>query len=560
MRMPFGAGEDERPGTGHPALPRNRTLRGRNFADEHLPAQLLAGRGSTDPQVFEIAAEIYVAVIDPRTTRPWHEASADSLASTAFAGAIARCQQEAVGLSTAEEASSQHRARVAGEATGFAEDMMYEAKRIRDDPVEDASGTQCPASEALAAHRADRALAAERESDGDTAHLKKPLENAWIVIGAIVFAFLDMLLLWRPLLGLGPLGSSGMLLKWVVAGFFIVAQALFIAITLRHYRDRERESRDRRDAVQDHNRAAHRAVDQGNPSAAVQRTPEIKAIRQADRKLAIAQDWLVTAATVLGVIGAVRVALLARGNGQSVVEATLFGAIIGLILGGLVLLLGWVSCRGNHLGDRIRAGAEVAAGINAREQQQRREVEAARDAARGAINDADQARNDAAETREWVVNTYLQALLLASRWLAQPPPRAEELVVRRSLPTTDDVTLPAQTVTSRLTEIDSWLADQPATTAQPSAAGAESVPVGQTGRLRSVTPPDPGEPGGVIGFGSNVPEPPEPPRWLILIGVGVAVLAAFTAAVVAPELEDNSETVQAMVWDMRHLPPLSISR
>jgi hypothetical protein len=132
--------------------------------------------------------------------------------------------------------------------------------------------------------------------------------------------------------------------------------------------------------------------------------------------------------------------------------------------------------------------------------------------------------------------------------------------VRRSLPTTDDVTLRAQTVTSRLTEIDSWLADQLATTAQPSAAGAESVPVGQTGRLRSVTPPDPGEPGGVIGFGSNMPEPPEPPRWLILIGVGVAVLAAFTAAVVAPELEDNSETVQAMVWDMRHLPPLSISR
>ncbi|MGH3813392.1 MAG: hypothetical protein ACRDUV_13220 [Pseudonocardiaceae bacterium] len=559
MRTMFGAEDEERPGTGQPALPRNRTLRGRNFAKEQLPAQLLAARGSTDPQVFEIAAEIYLAVIDPRSTTPWHGASVDSLASTAFAGAIARCQQEAVELSAAEEARSQLRVRDADKAVDAAEDMIHEANRISDDPVEDASGTQCPAREALAAHQADRALAAERESIGDTAHLKKPLLNAWIIIGAIVFAFLDMLLLWRPLLGLGPLDTSGMLLKWVVAGCFIAAQALFIAMTLRYYRDRERESRDRRDAVQDHDRAAHRAVDQGDPSAPARQAPDINAITQADRKLITAQDWLVTAATVLGVIGAVRVALLARGNGQSVVEATLFGAIIGLILGGLVLLLGWVSCRGNRLGDRIRAGAEVVAGIHAREEQQHREVEAAREAARQALHDTDQARNDAAETREWVVNTYWQALLLASRWIAQPAPPAEQLVVRRSLPTADDVTRRADAVTSRLTEVDSWLAGQPTTTAQPSAAVAESVPAGHPGRLRPVAPPDPGQPGDVIGFDSNLPGAPQPPRWLILIGAGIAILAAFAAAVVAPEWADESVSVQAAVWETRQLPPLGMS-
>lgn len=559
MRTMFGAEDEERPGTDRPGRPGNRTLRGRNFAQEQLPAQLLAVVGSTEPQVFEIAAEIYVAVIDPRTVTPWHGAPVDLLASTAFAGTIARCQQEAVELSAAEDARSQLRVRDSEKAADVAEDTIREAKRIPDEPVEDASGTQCSARDALAAHQADRALAAERESHGDTAHLKKSLENAWIILGALVFAFLDMLLLWRPILGLGPLDTSGMLLKWVVAGCFVAAQALFIAITLRYYRDRERESRDRRDAVQDHDRAAHRGVDQGDLSAAARQAPDIKAIRQADRKLITAQDWLVTAAIVLGVIGAVRVALLARGNGQSVVEATLFGAVIGLILGGLVLLLGWVSCRGNRLGDRIRAGAEVVAGIHTREQQQRREVEAARDAVRQALDETDRARNDAAETREWVVSTYRQALLLASRWLAQPAPPAEQLVVRRSLPTADDVTRRAGAVTARLTEIDSWLAGQPAITAPPSAAVAESLPERHTGRLRLVAPPDPGEPGRVIGFDSNLPASPQPPRWLILIGAGIAILAAFVAAVVAPEWANESETVQAAAWETRHLPPLEMS-
>lgn len=245
----------------------------------------------------------------------------------------------------------------------------------------------------------------------------------------------------------------------------------------------------------------------------------------------------------MGVIAVSRVAFLSRGAGQSIAEATLFGAVVGLILGGLVLLLGSVACRGNRLGDRLQAGAAVIAGIESRVQEGEQRVGAERDAARTELTAAEDARAQANDTREWVIGEYRQAVLLATGWLGLTAPPVD-LVVPRELEIADAAARQVQRVTAKLDAIDQWLSSStPADTpdGRASAQGtALELAAGAPPPME--TPPAPAgllvpRIGGVVPLSPQLPPPPTEPWWLLLAGAAAAVAIAAGAAFIAPTPE-----------------------
>jgi hypothetical protein len=229
----------------------------------------------------------------------------------------------------------------------------------------------------------------------------------------------------------------------------------------------------------------------------------------------------------------VRVAFLSREAGQSVAEATLFGTFVGGVFFALVVLLGWLACRGNQLGDLLRAGAEVVARLDALVQEGQRRVTTIRLAALRSLSDADGLRSEAKDIRAWVVSQYWQAMLLAVSWLGLDGPAVvhSELVLPRTLSVADAASELVEGVRAKIGRIDEWL-DEPA--AAPTgvmlalpAAGAQT-----TQRLG----PPAGQPPGLVrvGLGYAIPKAPREPRWLLgAVAVG-AVVVAFGAAVIAP--------------------------
>jgi hypothetical protein len=360
--------------------------------------------------------------------------------------------------------------------------------------VEYPPGSRGSGREAISKHDADRELADERERDGDSRHRQREVERFWIILAAVVLTALDVMLMWRPLLNLGTLNSAGALYKWVLALAFAGAQAMSIDLAVHKYRERERANTELRDAVKDYNRTARRSQAQRDLAAVAQAPPPVDELPASDEKLRAAYGWLLTTAIGVGIIAIIRVAFLSRSSGQSIIEATVFGAFVGMFLGALVLLLGSFACRGNRLGERL----------------------------------------------QWVLGQYWQALLLATGWLglAKPPVDHTELVAPRGLEIADAATRQVETVTSKLHVIDQWLAGKQVI-AKPSTTGAgfalaAGAPSASTGRL--VEGPKPGERGGLVPVGYRIDPPPTEPRWLLIVAVIAAIGIAFGAAVIAPTL------------------------
>jgi Flp pilus assembly protein TadB len=512
----------------------------RNIAPELIPDQAKAVWGNIDEQLGIIAVLIHNSVISPYTGQLWNGRSVAAAAPPAFAQGLTMAQREAGDLSLPDDEEYLRHANQADQRADLAGATIEDTEKILDDTVEYPPGSRGSGREAISKHDADRELADERERDGDSRHRQREVERFWIILAAVVLTALDVMLMWRPLLNLGTLNSAGALYKWVLALAFAGAQAMSIDLAVHKYRERERANTELRDAVKDYNRTARRGQAQRDLTAVAQAPPPVDELPASDEKLRAAYGWLLTTAIGVGIIAIIRVAFLSRSSGQSIIEATVFGAFVGMFLGALVLLLGSFACRGNRLGERLQAGAAVLADIQSRIQEGGRRVGEARDAARLELTDAEKARAWAADTREWVLGQYWQALLLATGWLglAKPPVDHTELVAPRGLEIADAATRQVETVTSKLHVIDQWLAGKQVI-AKPSTTGAgfalaAGAPSASTGRL--VEGPKPGERGGLVPVGYRIDPPPTEPRWLLIVAVIAAIGIAFGAAVIAPTL------------------------
>jgi len=520
-----------------------KQLPSRALDEWKLSEQAKLVRGQVDPDVFATAAAIHNGVIDPGTGQPWGGHPIEVLFVNSCAAMVSECQNWTREQCRPHDDCSLQRTTEALKVVAVAKDAMQDMQKAREENVKDLLGGVSPIRDVISKHKSDLVLAADRERDGDNRHLDKPVAHAWIVVVASVFAVLDLVLLWRPVFQLAAVDSARMLGKWIAAFALTAATTLSIEMTVRHYRRQERQSTDRRDAVRDRNRAVHR-VASGNLTVIIEQAPDLKQIDTADGKLRSAGALLVGAAALTAVIGAARVAYLARGSGLSILESALFAVVAALFLGGLVVLMGLLSCRGNRLGDRLRFGTEVVKGIEQRDRESWEVVAEDREEARRLLVSADDAAAQAADTRAWVVEGYQQSMLLSCGWCG-----LDISVLRRvdfgagSRPLLGEAAGKNKEVVALLTVIDEWLAEprgaverlrqQETVPALPAAPGHASALMG------TVPPPEEGQPSTVRSLDSPLPEEPRMSRRLMTFAVATAVATAVLVAVLTSPPEDD---------------------
>ncbi|MBV9161854.1 MAG: hypothetical protein JO281_09950 [Pseudonocardiales bacterium] len=526
-----------------PQRPTRKQLPSRNLVENQLSEQAWLDRGKIDPDVFATAVTIHNGVINPNTGQQWGDRPIEVLFVNSCVDMAGECQNWTREQCRPHDYCSLQRATQAREVVAVAKDAMHDMEKEREENVKDSLGGVSPVRDVISNHKSDLVLAADRERDGDNRHLDKPVAHAWIVVSASVFAALDLVLLWRPVFQLAAVSSARMLGQWVAAVALTAATTLFIETTVRHYRRAERQSTDRRDAVRDRNRAVRR-VQSGNFSVITGREPDLTQVDTVDGKLRSAGALLLGAAAATAVIGAARVAYLARGGGLSILESALFAVVAALFLGGLVVLMGSLSCRGNRLGDRLRFGTEVVIGVEQRDRERRQEVAEAREEARRLLVAADKAAAQAAETHEWVIAGYQRSMLLSCRWCgldtsvlkgvgfgAGPRPLAEEAASKK------------KEVVALLKVIDEWLADPQGAVErlrqQETVPALPAAPNHAPVQVRSVSPPDEGQPSTVRSLDSPLPEEPQLSRRLMTLGVAMAVATAVLVAILTPPPEGD---------------------
>lgn len=531
----------------HPAhVPRRAELEwpwgDRDADDESTPPQ-----GRPEPQVAVRAAITHNRVADPETGRPWSGADnpvdLEKAARPAFAQAVTMLQEDAVGASITFDLTALEAAERAAGRTAVAETARERTERIHDDVVEYPPGGSATVREVMADYEADRKVGDERRREGDSRHEVAPVARHWVVLAAVLLAVLDVALLWRPLLGLGALDDAGALYKWALAVGFAGLQAFFIDLAVNLYREADRDSAERRARVGDHNRWIDRAIAARDKVAMSTPPPPAHEVKAADDRMRTRRRWLYAAAAGVGIVGVFRVAFLSRAAGQSLAEAVVFGSVVGLVLGGLVVLLARLACRGNRLGDRLRAGAAVQLAVDERVAEGREEVARARAEAGRELVSAERARVWAVDVREWVVAQYRSVILLAASWLdlERPPIDDNELISPRRLEVADAAKRLIDAVQERLAVVDAWLGDGAATTSRDGHVPHE-LPIGTAGKTAALGPfvvPASGIGGGdgLVDMKVRLGRPPAEPRWLVAVGCAVVVVVAVTAAWIAPTPE-----------------------
>lgn len=528
------------------ARPRRKQLPSRNLVEEQLSPQARLARGQIDGDVFGTAVTIENRVIDPSTGLQRTNGNRTPEASfvSACEDMILECRNWIRKQCGPDDADSLQCTNDALEAATPAIDMMQNLEMALEENVQDPRGGRSPIRVVMANHRSDQMLAADREREGDNRHLDRPVARAWIAVAAGVFAVLDMLLLWRPVLHLAALDSARMLLQWVIAGALSAATALFIEITVRHFQRAERNSTDRRDAVRDRNRAVH----SDNHSAFGAPSLDPSQIDTADAELRSAGGWLLGAAVATAVIGAARVAYLARISNLSVVEAALFAVVAALFLGGLVVLMGFLSCRGNRLGDRLGIATGIVEAVEQRDRECRENVADAQERARRLLVTADQATARGDETRAWVIEGYLRSMMLARDWCDLDTSVFDGVQPRfnaSSRPLAEQATGRKREALAVLEKIGKWL-EKPQGVVE-RLRGADTVralppaPRGAPAGGRIVAPPQEDEETDVKLLADSMPEEPRISRWLMALGAAAAVATAVVIAVVTAPPEGESD-------------------
>lgn len=519
--------------------------------EEQIPRMAAMARGMTDPGVWASAMRMYYAVMDPVSGQPWAKTDLQISARNAIEQEAAGCQKVAIDKAQPHDNDADAAAHDADHHADSAIEWMDQADKAFDDPVMGPDGAQISGHELSRVHESDNTTAKLRAGDGDTRHLQAQVPHAWFTISSIVLALLDVFLLWKPILGLGSLSTSGMLVRWLIGITFAGAQALMIDRSLAAYLMAERASTDRRAVVADYNRGMR----QRDPRWFGQE-PERHLIDAADRRLVVKHRLLCGAATLVAMIGGVRVAYLARSGGLPVIEAALFAAVLAITLGALVMLLGWAGARGNQLGDRLSLGARELAAIEDRIQECRSQVSAEREQANSALAASEQSTALADDIRERVSADYRSAVLLFCAWTSLDPNKFGTItMVTRTLPIADSAAKLRDEVRATLTIVSEWLdhrtsrrsEPEPAPVAllepmesNPAAAGTELVATaapavggGPTfhGVLSSLAPPPPNS-GHVVVERAGMKlstEPATPAVWLAA-GCVLAMVAAITTA------------------------------
>lgn len=526
-------------------------LPGRAFREEMVPIAAKVVRGATPTGIWGAAVYMHNIIVDPTTGKPWHGKELDVMAPSAFQQGTAEFVSVAVKESEAEDATAHDHAERARQHVDQAVDRIEHTATILDDLYDGPNGSPVTGLDLIVQYQADQVVAGQREAEGDTRHLDRRFEHGWVVIAAGVLAILDLILLWRPLLGLGYGFNSDSVVKWVVGGALAAAQALFIESVLRYYRRVERASCDRRSALTDYNRSVGLKAARGDLSASVDPQPNPEDLVSADQRLSIAERLVIGAATMTGVVCGVRVAILGRESGFSVVESAVFASIIGVVIGALVILLAWLAQRGNQLGDRLRRGEESVARVEAEVQQARAAVADLREQAWSELSQSQTLSTAAAQTRDEIADSYWAAMSLTCSWVgfdSDKIPRPDSQLCRVSILTL--TTKLRASTENRLHGIDAWLA-QRSTVRRPVAAAMAAISAVTPAATTAVVPVSTAPPSAnqVVVIKPGVPVPAEPKRaaGLVAIGAAVTVAAAVAAAMFAPPPEGRDGAPQQAV-------------
>ncbi|MBB5892316.1 hypothetical protein [Kutzneria kofuensis] len=503
------------------------------FFAEHLPPVAIATKGGIDDGVWSAAVNLYLTVIDPTTGKPYHGHALEDVARGGVGVAAVTCQ----GLATKYSANSDEQAtnRELAVAKHLAEAVEHSqiADGVLNEPLTGPDGGVLDGLQLQQLHREDEELARQRVQEGDSRHTERPWPGSWRVLATMLLGGLDLVLLWKPLLNLSFEASSGSVFRWLIAAAATGLQVFGIEWSARTFVKAERVCVDRRAAAGDYNRMLR-------TKPAARSAPSAPQIAEAEQHLAHAYWLLVLVATFVAMIGGVRIAVLARLADFVSLQAVLYGAPIGLILGLAVVLMARMYCRGNLLGYRLAKERKALAVLTNRHRYAIGVVSAARQRAITALNDARTHSEHAEGLREKTLNDFRAAVQLGWSWLGLPEADLDlvEFGTRATPPS------PVQNnradLADRLDKVNDWLAKRPSvvngtppspTPGAPQLMAAPHVPLDQPGGGRAMV---------ISKRGVDLPTSSAPPYLLMLAGAAAVVLATVVTAFVTPNPNSDS--------------------
>ncbi|MEA5359064.1 hypothetical protein VA596_05910 [Amycolatopsis sp., V23-08] len=527
----------------YPGLPKG------SFRVTDLPRPAAMALGSTDEGVWTAAAATYLSVIDPATGKPDHDRPLADTAAGTIQNAAATCHAQALEYSAPTDDRAAEQDLEAAKHLAEAVDTIEHASGILNDPITGPDGEKIDGRRIQVIHHQDEQLARQRSAEGDSRHTQRSWEKAWRILASTLLGVMDAILLWKPLLNLSFTTGSDNALRWAIGLGMVSLQVLAIEWAARTFVSAERLSVDRRGAAADYNRPFRHG--RSGPERPAPTTDEIA---EADQQYSHAYYGLVGVAAAVAMIGGVRVAWLARQADLPVYEAVLFGIVIGLILGCVVVQMARLYCRGNLLGDRLEIERTVIDEITGRIKRAQGRVAAEREAAHSALVAADKLTNHAETLRQRTFADSLRAVELAWTWFGLPPGDLDrEEFRRRALPEVEDTGARRVDLRSRLDLVNTWLANRESIFTSPVSPGGgpalaeltagegdrgSALPVFQEKDKLIIVGPTPVE----------IPDRPKPPHRLMLIGAALTAVVTLATAWLAPVADSGSEeTAQGLV-------------
>ena len=512
----------------YPGLP------GGAFYAKDLPRPAAMAFATTDEGVWTAAVDTYLTVIDPNTGKPDHDRPLENTAVGAVRNAAANCQTLALKNSVQSDDRAEKQESEAAKHIGEAVDLIEHANAIMSEQVTGPNGAKIDGWELQKVHRQDKEIAQARSDAGDSRHTQRKWEKSWRLITSGLLGVLDALLLWKPLLNLSFQGSDPEnIFHWGLGLIFVTVQVLFIDWAARTFVTAERLSADRRSSAGDYNR-----LFVGGRHGGDRHRPTDAEVIEADKQYSHAYRILILVAAAVALIGGVRVALLGSQAGLPWLQNALFGVIIGLVLGCLIVLMTQLYCRGNLLGDRLRIEREALEKLSGRFKRAQARVAEQRDHVWTALKASQEQARNAATIRTQTVADYRRAVGLAWTWLGLDPDLLDEAdFLQRATPLVDDPAARRADLESRLEPVNKWLENRtlpsPAPVAheigtQPSRSGGELVPLDRPadGRARAVGPQP-----------IKVPAAPKPPHKWMLAGAALTIAVTIATAALAPATE-----------------------
>jgi hypothetical protein len=506
----------------YPGLPKGA------FDEDKLPRQAATALGTVDEGVWTAAVDTYVTVINPDTGKPDLDRPLENAAASAVRNAASACYALALDYSArSDDRAGQQEVEAAKHITE-AVDLIEHANSIMSEEVIGPDDDSISGWDLRHLHSQDQELARARSTAGDPRHTQTSWARSWRLIAASLLGVLDAILLWKPLLNLSFDGDPNNLFRWSIGVGMVGLQVLVIEWSARAFVTAERASVDRRGSAGDYNR-----LFSGGRLGSDRPAPTNSEITEADQEHSRAYYVLVGVSAAVAVIGGVRVAWLGRQADLPLFEAALFGTVIGLVLGCLVVLMARLYCRGNLLGDRLHTEREALERVYRRFKNAQDRVSDERDSVMRALGNAKNQAKNAESIRTRTLVDYKRAVGLAWAWFGLPPDALDEAgFTARAEPKVADTAARRTDLETRLTPVNSWLSDRtpkrPTAAARPAITGAKAETstraVRRDPHAKSVQLRHRREP-------IQIPVQPKPPhKWMLAAAVATLVATITTAA------------------------------